>query len=266
MTKKRFRKEPMILLVLAIFMVHGVFAQTEKDSVVSGQKEPRPVKPLPIHKNVIKLNPTPMLFLGEVNNITLNYERMITRNQSACIQLGYLIFPRISDDTILNLIAISKGTKTGVNFALEYRYYPLSRNKRPAPDGLYLGGFFSYYGFKWHNSFDILNTTADTKGDLNGRINIMNLGFELGYQFIFWKRLTLDLLLFGPSLSIYNYSMKFDGGLDPEQIEEIDQELVDRVLNRFPALRELFSSEGISGTRSTLSIGFRYAIMIGFHF
>jgi hypothetical protein len=260
-------KRGFYIVVTAILLLgHNLFAMNGTDSLSQKKGEKKETNSKPFHKNVIKFNPTPMLLLGETYNITINYERMVARNQSVCIQLGYLIFPRISNDTVLNLIALAKGTKNGINLSLDYRYYPLSRNKRPAPDGLYIGGYLSYYGFKWHNTFDILHTSIDTKGDLDGNINILNLGFELGYQFIFWKRLTLDLLMFGPSLSYYNYKIKLDGGLDPEQIENIDQELVDQMLNRFPGLKEVFSSDGITGQNGGFNIGFRYAIMIGFHF
>lgn len=222
----------------------------------------------PYHRNVIKFNPTPMLFLANVNNITLSYERLIKDNQSVCIQAGYLLFPKIYSDTVLGLIDLKGGEKKGVNLSADYRFYPMKRNRRPAPDGMYLGAYISYYGFKFKNPFDILYTQADQGGALKGKINVVNVGMELGYQFIFWKRISLDLLMFGPSLSYYNRELIITGNLDESQITRIDDELVKKLMEKFPLIRELFTTEDIkfTGSRTNFSVGFRYSISIGFHF
>lgn len=222
----------------------------------------------PYHKNVIKFNPTPMLIWGQIRNITLSYERLIAPNHSLAIQMGYLLFPRLTDDTVLNLVAISAKEKYGVNLALDYRYYPCSRNRRPAPDGLYLGAYISYYGYHFKNKMDILNTTVDQNGGIEGRLNITNLGLQLGYQFIFWKRLSLDLMLFGPSFSYYSGELNISGNLDPDQIENLNKELVEKLMARFPLLKSIFSGETLqfTGSRSNFNIGFRYSVQIGIHF
>lgn len=223
----------------------------------------------PIHKNVIKFNPTPMLIQAvEIRNITFSYERLITKNQSIVLQAGYLVFPKLFADTIANIITLHRGDKWGLNLAMDYRYYPAARNRRPAPDGLYIGGYLSYYGFTWKNHFDILHTTVDQNGTISGALHVVNLGFELGYQFIFWKRLSLDLLLFGPSLSVISGKLKIAGELDPEEIKNLDQEMVDKLTNRFPWLNTLFSDEGLqfTGSRTRFTTLFRYSLQLGFHF
>ena len=209
-----------------------------------------------------------MLIWQNVSNITLTYERLITRDMSLSLQAGYLLFPRLLTDTIANLVAFTGGSKYGVNLALDYRYYPFSRNRRPAPDGLYIGAYLSYYGFHFRNNFDILNTTVDQNGEIKGKLNVINLGMSLGYQFIFWKRFTLDLLLFGPSISRYSGNLDIEGALDPSQIKNLDKDVVEKLLKRFPFLGMLFSNDGLefTGTRTTLSVGFRYSIQLGVHF
>jgi hypothetical protein len=268
-------------LLLVVFLIAlttpftGLRAQDNNDTAVKGdslEKKKKRVKPVlltPYHWNTIKFNPTPMLIQAvEIRNITLSYERLIKKNQSLCIQAGYLVFPRILNDTVQGLIFISRGEKWGLNLALEYRYYPSARNRRPAPDGLYLGGYLSYYGFTFRNAFDILHTTIDQNGTIAGNLSAINLGFELGYQFIFWKRLSLDLLLFGPSLSTYRGKLTIEGNLDPEEIKNLDEEMVDKLLNRFPLLGELFSGDRLTftGTKTSFGIGFKYSIQLGFHF
>ncbi len=238
------------------------------DSLSNTGKAEKQAVLTPFHWNVIKFNPTPMLLWGDGKNITLSYERLIKKNQSIAIQLGYLVLPKFLSDTLLQVVNLSSHSRHGVNIAFDYRYYPGLRNRRPAPDGLYLGGYLSYYGFKFTNKLDILNTSTDQSGSMNGRLNMINLGIEIGYQFIFWKRFSLDMLLFGPSLSYFSRNLKFTGNLDQDMIDNIDQELADQLLNRFPVLGYLFGGQTATFSRSNFHFGtgFRYCIQLGFHF
>ena len=263
-------KNKALLLILTAIMLtlSSLQAQEKTDTTVTKKKKEKPVLLTPYHKNVIKFNPTPMLLFGDVRNITLSYERMIKKDQSLVLQVGYLLFPKLTGDTIAQLLSLTGSEKYGINLAFDYRYYPLSRNRRPAPDGLYVGGYLSYYGFQFKNNFDILYTTVDQHGDITGRLNMVNLGLELGYQFIFWKRFSLDLLLFGPSFSYLAGSLNVHGNLDEEEIRKIDEEVVQKLLGRFPQLKTLFSDEGLTftGNRAQFTTFFRYSIQIGVHF
>jgi hypothetical protein len=260
----------LLLMIIASLMIFNfnLQAQEKNDTIDKKKKKEKPVLLTPYHKNVIKFNPTPMLLFGNVRNITFSYERMIKKDQSLVLQVGYLLFPRLIDDTIANLVTLTGREKYGMNLAFDYRYYPLSRNHRPAPDGLYLGGYLSYYGFQFKNNFDILHTTVDQHGDITGKLHMINLGMELGYQFIFWKRLTLDLLLFGPSLSYFGGSLDVHGNLDEEEIKNLNEEAVQKLLSRFPQLKTLFSEDGLTftGNRTKFTTFFRYSIQLGFHF
>jgi hypothetical protein len=245
----------------------GTLFSTEDSASIAG-KRPGIEKPEPIHRNVIKFNPTPMLLWNKVGNITFSYERLIAKDMSLGLQAGYLILPKILSDTVAGLITLTDGKKSGVNLAFDFRYYPLSRNRRPAPDGLYLGGFLSYYGFRFSNNLDVLYSDLDENGSLSGRLNVVNLGVSLGYQFIFWKRFSLDMLMFGPSLSYYHGSLGIKGNLDPGEIQDIDEDLVNALLEQYPWLSLLFSQEKLefTGSQAKISFGLRYSIQIGFHF
>jgi hypothetical protein len=238
------------------------------DTLPKNKQEIPVEKTEPYHRNVIKFNPTPMLLWSNIRNITISYERLISDDMSLCFQAGYLIFPKITSDTVAGLITISDGQKNGVNLAFDYRYYPMARNRRPAPDGLYLGGYLSYYGFRFTNKVDILQSDVDQNGKLYGRLNVVNLGVNLGYQFIFWKRFSVDLLMFGPSISYYQGKLGLNGDLDPEEIEEIDEELVNALLEQFPWLSTLFKQQNLefTGSQTKLTAGLRFNIQLGFHF
>jgi hypothetical protein len=108
----------------------------------------------------------------------------------------------------------------------------------------------------------------DQKAAVSGDFNIVNAGLSLGYQFIFYKRFSLDLLLFGPSFSFYSARLGFSGEIDQSKIDELDQEMVDKLKARFPLIATLFSGEMLSktGYKLTASPGFRFSVQFGFHF
>ena len=262
-----------ILIIAALMVLHFKGQAQEKNDTVQKQEKKKKEKQVPLtpyHKNVIKFNPTPMLIQGmEIRNLTFSYERLITKNMSLALQVGYLIFPEVkTGDVAGGLINIEKGKKQGINLAFDYRYYPFQRNKRPAPDGLYLGGYVSYYGFNFENSFNILDSALVQNGLLKGRLDVFHLGIELGYQFVFWKRFTVDLLLFGPALAYYSGYLNFSGNLNQETIDKLDDELVQKLENRFPLIKSIASGEDLrfTGSKAKLGIGLRYSIQLGFHF
>lgn len=254
-------------IIFLLLYCPEIRAQEKNDSVDNKQGKDKPVPLTPYHWNVIKFNPTPML-LWDMSNITLSYERLIKKDQSLALQAGYLAFPNIIDDTVINLVAVYDRSRSGVNLAFDYRYYPFARNRRPAPDGLYIGGYISYYSLKATNKFDVLYTTIDQQGAIDANLRVGNLGFELGYQFIFWKRFSLDLLLFGPSYSIISAGIDIKGELNEDQVDNIDQELIDKLLSRFPSLATVFSNDGnhYDGKKTQFGALFRYSVQIGVHF
>jgi len=222
----------------------------------------------PYHKNVIKFNPIPMVLWSSVNNITLSYERMVNSSQSFAVQVGLLQFPRLFKDTIASVLYLKDRNRFGINLAFDYRFYLSRRNTRPAPDGVFIGPYASYYHYSFTNGFEILNTPMVQDGKIRAGFDILNLGIALGYQFIFWKRFSVDLLLFGPSLTLYSGYADVEGNLDPDQMSELDKEIIAELLSKFPVLGYLIHWDGSinTGYRARLGLGFRYAIQFGFHF
>lgn len=258
-------------LIYFIFVLLGcnltVKAQQNVDTTMVSDDKEKPVYLAPYHRNIIKFNPTPMV-LFDVRNLTFSYERLLKNNQSFVIQAGYLVFPFLTDDTVAGLITITDRSRKGINLSFDYRYYVLARNTRPAPDGLYVGGYLSYYGFRSENTFNILPTSLNNTGTLDGTMNVSNLGFELGYQFVFNKRFTIDCLLFGPSLSVYSGNFTIGGELNQEQIDAIDEEVIQKFVERFPYLATIFSKDQLTftGQKTGFDVGFRYSIQLGYHF
>jgi len=236
-------------------------------ALIAGKRDTTFRAPDPIHKNVIKWNITPML-LWSSKNITLSYERILGPKQSVTLTVGFLEFPSLFKDTIGGMVNINSREKFGINLGFEYRFYLMQRNRRPIPDGLYLAPYASYYGYSFKNGIDILQTTVDTAGLISGKFYIFNLGLELGYQFVFWKRFTLDLVVFGPSISYYGGSLAFSGGLNLEQIKDLDSEIYQKIKEKYPYIDTFFDNKTFleKSNLDLFSLGFRYVIQLGFHF
>jgi hypothetical protein len=222
----------------------------------------------PYHLNVIKFNPTPMMLFEELRNITFSYERLFKKNKSVSLQLGYLVVPQVLNDTLFNSFLLNKETRHGINLAVDYRVYPFSRNRQPAPDGLYYGGYLSFLGTSSESKGHLINAPEDDNIMFNARMNMINLGFELGYQFIFAKKFSIDLLMFGPSLTGYWGNLDLTGNLNSELGNKIDEELAAKLKEQFPALGYLFTDEDatFSTSKIVVSSWFRYSVQFGYHF
>ena len=266
-----------ILLVVAFSALSGLKlkASERTDTIPGGNDRIRNTKETkhpdiltPYHLNVIKFNPTPMMLFDELRNVTFSYERLIKNHKSVSLQLGYLVVPQVLDDTLLNTVLLEKDKRKGINIATDYRIYPFSRNRRPAPDGLYYGAYLSYIGTSSESSGKLMNAPADEKIMLNARMNMINLGFELGYQFIFAKKFSVDLLMFGPSITGYWANLDLTGNLNSDIGDQVDEELAARLKERYPALGYLFSDEDetFSTSKIVISSWFRYSVQFGYHF
>ncbi len=249
-----------IKIILTVIFGAPLFLTAQKSDSV-------PVIKPPFHKNVIKFNPTPML-LWSTKNITLSYERILNPKQSIALTLGYLEFPSLFKDTIGGLLAITGREKYGINVALEYRFYLGKRNSRPIPDGVYLAPFASYYGYHFKNNVDVMHTTLDSAGVVKGNFNIFNVGVELGYQFVFWKRMTLDFVLIGPAISYYAGGVDISGNINLDQLQEINADLYNKLKEKYPLIGDFVVNKSFkqNGKLNLLSVGFRYLVQIGFHF
>lgn len=249
-----------IRIIVVVLLGAPIFLKAQNSDSIKSIKKP-------FHKNVIKFNPTPML-LWSSKNVTFSYERILNPKQSIALTLGYLEFPSLFKDSIGSLLAITGREKYGINIALEYRFYLGKRNSRPIPDGVYLAPFASYYGYHFKNNVDVLHTTLDSAGALKGNFYIFNVGVEFGYQFVFWKRLTLDLVLIGPAISYYTGGVDISGNMNLEKLQEINTELYNKLKEKYPLIGDFVINKSFTqnGKIDLLSVGFRYLMQIGFHF
>jgi hypothetical protein len=179
-----------LLFVCLLLAQLFAFSQKEEanDSIAfSGFKDPK----LPGHYNVIKFNPIPLV-MGQMflavpasGELRINYERMITHNQSITIG-GSLIFPG-------PLWAVARSLDTTATFkrfnyiggraTFGYRFYPAKKMK--APEGFFFGPMFSY---------SFVKITDKQSKDWNG-VHRFNASLIAGYQVLVAKNFYIETVI-----------------------------------------------------------------------
>jgi hypothetical protein len=214
-------------------------------------------------KNIAKLNITSWVLYQ--NGIQFAYERLLSNHTSVTLFGGYITFPMPTVIANSPLNFNKDKTKSGYTFGSEFRFYLSKENKYEAPHGVYLAPFISYYHFNnQRNGRDSINQDQLT---LNTTMDFLNIGGELGYQFVIKKRLTIDCVLFGPAISSYYFSVQLKGTNSGDYSQEV-QDILDAIKQKYPLIKDITSGEKLStsGVSNFWSIGFRYVIQIGYRF
>src|SRR5690606_3374608 len=215
-------------------------------------------------KNALKLDLTATLWYS--NAIGLSYERMVGANQSFAVSAGFQEFPRTSR-LGQNIEVKDDRSRNGYKFGGEYRFYLKKENKHPAPRGLYIGPYFTRHSFDNERVISVDNNGVIEEATLTSRFRIVNVGFQVGYQFIFKNRWALDLVFVGPSFSHYKYELGLGGNYTFDK-EDIQNEIILDLIDRFPMLDEVISEKEAtrSGRLDTWSYGYRYQIQFRYRF
>jgi len=222
------------------------------------------------YRNIVRYNLSGPLLFGFGNVIVVGYERVLKKNQSFSFNFGKAAIPKliaIVTDSSVNLQRDSKNT--GYNFSFDYRFYLKKENKYDPPHGLYIGPYFSYNHFERENDISLKHSNGNVDiVKTNSKFTIMSWGAEMGYQFVLWKRLALDMLLIGPGVGSYDINAKLTGNIDTKEREKLNGAVQQVLTKRFPGLSTIFEDKQISsdGKLQTWDIGFRYVIHVGFLF
>ncbi len=253
-------KKTTILLLLITMCLTAVFQQS-----VTAQEIKATTKDF---KNTIHFNITnPIIFGGK--SFIFGYERVINKHQTFSVNFGTVGFPSLglinSDSFKVKTIRNDKG----YNLSVDYRFYLAKENKYPAPHGVYIGPYYSYNYFDKKHVWAI-NSSSGFKGDVETDLSlkIHTIGAELGYQFILWKRITLDMVLIGPGISSYNLKASLGSNLSVADREKLFEKLNAALADKFPGYNVIINDGDFQkkGTAKTTSIGFRYMIQVGFRF
>ena len=237
------RKLTLLYLLIAPFASHGQEQEGESN-----------------RNQIVKLVLTPNLIYN--NAFVVSYERIIKENQTLSITGGVVQFPQIFSGS--KLFSQRESSGSGFTFGADYRFYLKKENKYKAPHGLYIAPFVSYYQF--NNSRYLRDQTDVTATDVKFVTDIafLNVGAQIGYQFVFNDRWTFDVIFIGPSISNYKLNLNLEGNYSVDKENEIVKELLDR----FPLLNKLVDGNTLTlhGNNSSWAPGYRFSAMVGYKF
>jgi hypothetical protein len=246
-----------LLFLLAMSYWSESFCQKKNDSTAK------------VYRNVIRYNLSGGLLFGLDKYIVFGYERVLNSRQSISINAGRVSFPKLVSFSTDSFSVKSDLKNSGFNTSIDYRFYLRKENLFMPPHGIYIGPFYSYNHFTRTNSWaDMRAGTTHPLVETNSTFNIHTFGAELGYQFILWKRLALDLVLIGPGFSYYDLKATISENLDPKDKERLQKAIKELISQKIPGMNYTFSDKEFNGngTIRTLSVGYRYIIHIGYHF
>lgn len=252
-------KSIFIIGFIFIFGSLNLYAQSS-DSIYNSERE---------FKNTIHFNITNPLIFGS-KSLVFGYERMLKNNQSFSINIGQASlspFNILDDNEFKSHSILNEG---GFHLSGDYRFYLGKLNKYKAPRGVYGGPYYSYNTFNKEHSWQYQpegSTSSQTvKSNLN--IDINQIGLELGYQFVFWKRFSVDLVLMGPGIASYKIKADLGANLSDSDRQKFLEKLNEALKDKFPGYDGLNLDGEFrkKGTVSTTSLGYRYMVQIGYRF
>jgi hypothetical protein len=238
--------------VVLIFWISYSFAQNVSDTLFR-------------KSDVIKLEVSSNIFF--TNAFILSWEHVRKPKQSWAIQAGYLqitpFFTRL--DSIIE--SPSEAKSSGFKIGGEYRFYLGNENKYAAPRGVYIGPYISYLQFDNERNLRIEQQGKLTESKLDMNFGILNLGFQLGYQFILKDRWSLDFIIAGPSIANYRIKSTLEGDLEID-IDNINNDILNGLINSFPLLGQLIRDGEVSekGRANSWNMGYRYHFHVGYRF
>jgi hypothetical protein len=219
------------------------------------------------YKNVIRYNLSGALVSRWGGYFVIGYERVVNSRQSFSLNVGRTSFPNligIETDTY----ALQRDLKNGgYNLSADYRFYMLKENKFSPPRGLYIGPYFSYNKYFRKNEW-LYKVDQSNLINTRTQLAVSTVGFQLGYQFIVWKRVAIDLIMAGPGIGFYRFEASAESTLSAEDKEKLYQALQALAAEKIPGLDYVFSSEeiGSNGVFRATNLGYRYILHVGFLF
>jgi len=217
---------------------------------------------VPDYKNIVKVNTAALL----LSNVSLLYERKLNEHWSVLAGAGYRWGGSVPKALGLGEVIVSSSTSgiTGFSITPEIRYYFNFCECGGFPSGLYTGLYGRYTKFYGDLTFNVWNGSEYYQALVSSNLREFGGGLQLGYQFIFKQRWTVDFMFAGPRLSTY----KFKADLESDDLEA----LVDAIEEEINKLRESIGMDPVSIDPSTELeanfgfINFRYAIGFGILF
>lgn len=269
MTKLNRLSLLMTLVFCLVFFTGNGQEKTSTDTLlkVSTESLPVPAKEKKVRKNTIMITVSnPALVSSQFR--TIGYERVLPHNQSFTVTVGKFSIPKFRGDLADSLGLNTDYKDKGFHFSTDYRFYLKKENKYGAPRGVYLAPFYTYNHLNRENSWMVETDGRIDEVYTNLTLNIHTIGAELGYQFIFWDRMALDLVLMGPGLGFYGVKAEVGTNMDPDKQSEFFDKLNQILADKIPGYDKVIEPGEFSknGTYNTEGAGFRYLVRVGYRF
>ncbi|WP_448699262.1 DUF3575 domain-containing protein [Mucilaginibacter sp. AW1-3] len=244
-------------LVLLMGIVIPCTLRAQNTDTLSGKKKEM--------KNIIRYNLSGPLIFGH-SYVVFGYERTVGTHQSFSVNIGAFGLPAFTGSDSLAVGANRKNE--GFHVSGDYRFYLSGENRYPAPHGVYIGPYYSYNHLSRENTWMFNSPTFTGNVDVAFDVNIHTAGLELGYQFVLFKRMTLDFVAVGPGVAYYSFKNNLTSNLSPEKHDELLAAIADKLKEKLPMLSSYFNNEEYKKNAGikAWSIGYRYIVQIGFRF
>jgi hypothetical protein len=244
-------------LILAVFLASAIYCKGQEMI----DKAPREFK------NNIRVNITNPMIFGE-NYTVVGYERKIKDYQTASVNIGRFSLPKWKSFNNDSIGMSSDYSDKGFTMAFDYRFYLKNENKHQAPRGVYIGPYYSFNRLQRENHWELNTTNYQGRVDSEMKFTANLVGIQLGYQFVLWKRLSLDMILFGPGVWFYNMNIDLKTDLAPDEIELIYEKINEALAEKLPGHELLVPSSNYEkkGAYNTKSGGYRLMMHLGFLF
>jgi len=182
-----------------------------------------------------------------------------------------LAFPKIkalegnSSDSV---VLLQNKYDKGFHISGDMRFYLAKENKFKTPHGLYIGPYVSFNHMNKANTWSY--KTSPFSGNITTELdlNLLTIGGQMGYQFLFGKNWAVDMVMFGPGLGFYNFKATLNTTLEKQQQSFLFKTLSDFVGQYIPAYARLNNDGEVQTTGRSRSVGwsYRYSINIGYRF
>lgn len=267
--KKTFSHILFLNLLFCSFVILGysqeiVLSDTLQKSEI--QNTDAPELEMKVRKNIIHINVSnPMLISDRFQAI--GYERVLRNGQSFTVNFGTFGLPKFLSGKLADSLNIVTDTKDkGFHFSADYRFYLLKLNRYGAPRGVYIGPYYTLNYLNRRNSWSLDGYVDEVF--TNTKISVNTVGFELGYQFIFWNRVALDLILIGPGVGIYGIKTEIGTTLDPGDESKLFDKLNEMLEDRIPGYDRIIDAGEYAkkGSYRNKNLGYRYVVRLGIMF
>ncbi len=170
---------------------------------------------VPEYKNSVKINTAALL----VKNVSLLYERELNQHWTVLAGAGHRWGGTTPRALGLGHVILSTESAriTGISFTPEVRYYFNFCECGGSPSGFYAGLYGRYTKYRGSLNFHFWNGSEFKEALVASNLRELGAGLQLGYQFVFKQRWTVDIMFAGPRLSTY----KLSGDLDSEDMEAL---------------------------------------------